>query len=325
MGVAPEMRVRLAAEVRGMSQRMSTSSSARAQAAVTRAPEPAPLRQRQPGAEAHHRQRRVLAAGERQRGGRERTATAARPPRPVDGGQEQRDREGGGVEVAHVDARAATGSAGRAAANAAAGRSSPSRAPRMPNTASAPSASATDCATSSDHRARDQPEGGHEEVHDRREVIAPGVHLGQAHVGARAAGEVPDELDVVAEVERVGRERQVAGDGDEREERPRRRRPRPDHPAGPQRRHRHAAPATSAQGHERPGARGRGARAATSQYTRRPAEDGQAAERRRPRVEQTGDDQRRRPAGDPGRPEAAVPPAQGLSRRERLSPERCSR
>ena len=86
-----------------------------------------------------------------------------------------------------------------------------------------------------DHRARGEPVGGHEEVHDRREMIAPGVHLGQAHVGAGAPRQVPHELDVVAEIERVRREGQVTGDRDEREHERVGRHPDQDGPAGPHR------------------------------------------------------------------------------------------
>ena len=79
------------------------------------------------------------------------------------------------------------------------------------------------CAQGQDHRLADEEHGGagqepgrgDEEVHDRGEVIAPRVHLGQAHVGAVAPGQVPGELHVVAEVQRVSAEGQVPGDRDE--------------------------------------------------------------------------------------------------------------
>ena len=66
-------------------------------------------------------------------------------------------------------------------------------------------------------RAGDQPEGGNEQVHDRGEVVAPRVHLGQADPRARPPREVPGELDVVGEIEGVGPERPVPGQGDEGE------------------------------------------------------------------------------------------------------------
>ena len=80
--------------------------------------------------------------------------------------------------------------------------------------------------SASDYRLGDQqhdgpgrrPEERHEQVHDRREVIAPGVHLGQAHVGPAAPREIPRELDVVAEIERMGLKREMARDGDKGEQ-----------------------------------------------------------------------------------------------------------
>jgi len=85
------------------------------------------------------------------------------------------------------------------------------------------------------HRPGGDPEGGHEGVHDRREVVAPGVHLGQAHVGPRPAREVPAQLHVVAEIEGVGREREVAGDRHEGEQERVDRHADRDHPARAQR------------------------------------------------------------------------------------------
>jgi hypothetical protein len=64
-------------------------------------------------------------------------------------------------------------------------------------------------------RSGDNEEERHEEIHDRREVVAPRVHLRQADVGAGAAGEVPGQLDVVAEVERMRAQRQVSRQRDE--------------------------------------------------------------------------------------------------------------
>jgi hypothetical protein len=64
------------------------------------------------------------------------------------------------------------------------------------------------------------------------------VHLGQAHPRARAAREVPRELHVVAEIEGMSGEREVAGDGHEREEHRVGRDAHRDHAARPPRGHR---------------------------------------------------------------------------------------
>src|SRR3989449_2882135 len=58
------------------------------------------------------------------------------------------------------------------------------------------------------------PEWG-EEVEDGRKVVAPGVHGRKRHVGAVAVGDGPHDLDVVAEVERVGLVRRVPAPDDE--------------------------------------------------------------------------------------------------------------
>ena len=195
--------------------------------------EPAPMGRRHPGAQAHHGQRGVFPAEERERGGQECQPRPARLHRP-EGGQEQRDRERGRVEVAHVDPverRVHQVEQREHGGGALVAEPGPGQAEHR----DAAQGQRHRLGHQQDHRARGEPVGGHEEVHDRREMIAPGVHLGQAHVGAGAPRQVPHELDVVAEIECVRREGQVTGDRDEREHERVGRHPDQDGPAGPHR------------------------------------------------------------------------------------------
>ncbi len=198
-----------------------------------RAGEAEPVPHGHPRAEPHDRERGVFPAEERERGGQERQPRPARLHRP-EGGQEERDRERGRVKVAHVDpVERRVGQVEQRECGGGALVAEPR--PGQAEHRDAAQRQGDRLRHEQDHRARYQPVGGHEEIHDRREVVAPGVHLGQAHVRARSPGQVPDELDVVAEIERVGREGQVAGDRDEREHERVGRHPDQDGPARPHR------------------------------------------------------------------------------------------
>jgi hypothetical protein len=65
-------------------------------------------------------------------------------------------------------------------------------------------------------------------------MVAPRVHLGQAHVGSGPAREIPRKLHVVAQVERVGREGEVTADRHEGEQERVGQYPDRHHPAGAQ-------------------------------------------------------------------------------------------
>jgi len=153
---------------------------------------------------------------QRERGREERPTRPARLHRPG-GGEQQRDGEGRGVDVPHVDplqrrarqVEQREGGGRPLVAEADAGQA------EHRGTAQGERGRLRD---QQHHRPGDDPEGGHEGVHDRGEMVAPRVHLGHAHVGPGPAREVPPELHVVAQVERVGREREVAGHGHEREQ-----------------------------------------------------------------------------------------------------------
>jgi hypothetical protein len=181
--------------------------------------EPAAARQREPNGEADHGDGGVLAARER-RHQRHRAPTV---PFRVEGGggrDDQRDREGRGVDVAHVDAlergidqvEQREGGRGRI----------PHASPRIREHG--------ETAGTQDHRLRDEqrerprhdPLERREKVQDQAEVIAPHVHLVGRHVRrdlrqhrAVPVSDVPHDLHELAEVEGVRAERQVASDNDE--------------------------------------------------------------------------------------------------------------
>ena len=62
---------------------------------------------------------------------------------------------------------------------------------------------------------RRKPAERNQQIEDRREVIAPGVHRRQRHAGRQPVSDRPHHLHVVAEIERVREQRAVSGHGDE--------------------------------------------------------------------------------------------------------------
>ena len=179
------------------------------------AEEPLPSREREPHAKADDRDRGVFPPprGERQRHGAPAVPAAVKRVRRAD---EQRDREGLGMDVPDVDAvqrrveevqeREARGQSlvlealPREREDGEAARGQDQRLPEQQR-----------------ERAGDEPGDRDEEVEHGREVIAPGVHLGQTHPGAAPLPDAPDDLDVIAEIERVGLKRHVPRHRDERE------------------------------------------------------------------------------------------------------------
>ncbi len=314
--VAPEVRIGLTPEVRDEPPRVHHEDREPSQRG-DRTPEPAPLGHGQPEPEAHHGDGRILARGEDEEHGRH------VPPRPpcldeVDGGEKERDGEGGRVEVAHVDpvergmdqvehgehcCRLFIAQPPRGDAED--GEGAQAQRDRLGDKENA--------------RAGSDPEDGNEQVHDRREVVTPRVHLGQADPWPGASGEVPRELDIVGEVEGVGPERPVPGERDQG---------KVDGIDGHADGH-HAAraePRHGQGGHHEP--QGDDAQEDEEDLFRTPppvderGEHGQAAEEGR-EVQQANEAQRAAEVPESG-PSRLYRPRSVCSRRERLSPLECS-
>jgi hypothetical protein len=206
------MRVRLAAE-KGHHVSEVDGQQEHACDSERRAEPPASARDGEPDREADHRHGGVLAAGQRQhqRDGAPRVAAGVeRERRDHDQGNRERLR----VDVAEVDAvqrrvdqkEQREGAGGRARAEPAgrvAEHGEPARAEHQGLGDDQP-----------DRAGRD-PEERHQQIEHGREMVAPGAHRRKRHVCAAAGGQAPDGLDVVAEVQSVGPERQVSRDYDE--------------------------------------------------------------------------------------------------------------
>jgi len=212
IGVAlDEVRIGLAAEVRHEHVHVEPQQQ-HAEDRHRDADRPSAACQGQPHAEADAGDRHVLAAGERghHRHRRPRRAPGVHRPR---GGDDQRDRKGRWMDVADIDAvkrrvqqiedgksrggaRIAEPARGEAGHGDGAGRKDRRLGQQERD------------------RPRRQPPQRDEQIKDGREMIAPGMHRRQRDPRAMAVGQIPHDLDVVAEVEGVSAQRDVARDHD---------------------------------------------------------------------------------------------------------------